>query len=76
MANAIEKELLIYFMQLNETEKKSVLQMLKTFAQERKNNLNEIDIERYNEEIDRALAEVAEGKYITQQEMEKKASKW
>jgi len=76
MANAIEKELLIYFMQLNETEKKSVLQMLKTFAQERKTNLTEMDIERYNEEIDRALAEVAEGKYIIQEEMEKKASKW
>ena len=76
MASAIEKELFAYFMQLNEAEKKSILQMLKTFVQGKKEYSNEIDIERYNKEIDEALAELAEGKYITQEEMENKASQW
>lgn len=76
MANAIEKELFAYFMQLNEAEKKSILQMLKTFVQGKREYSNKIDIEQYNKEIDEALAELAAGKYITQEEMENKASQW
>ena len=50
--------------------------MLKTFVQGKKEYSNEIDIEQYNKEIDEALAELAEGRYITQEEMENKASQW
>ena len=35
-----------------------------------------ISIEQYNNEIDDAVAEVKAGKYVTQAEMEKIASKW
>jgi hypothetical protein len=35
-----------------------------------------ISIEQYNKEIDEAVAEVKAGKYVTQAEMEKIASKW
>jgi hypothetical protein len=35
-----------------------------------------ISIEQYNKEIDDAVSEVKAGKYVTQAEMEKIASKW
>ncbi len=76
MANVLEKEWQNYFVQLNETEKKSVLQMLKAFLNSRKENMEHISIEQYNKEIDEALEEREAGNYITQEDMEKKASKW
>ena len=77
MANALDKELGCYLKQLNEAEKKSVLLMLKTFLQGRnQESAGRISIEQYNKEIDEALAQVAEGDYITQEEMEKRAAKW
>jgi len=54
--------------QLNDIEKKSILLMLKIFLQRRETT--GITIEKYNKEIDEALAEVAEGKFISQEEME------
>lgn len=76
MANALEKEWYSYFVQLSEAEKKSVLLMLKTFLHGRNEEAGRISIEQYNKEIDEALAEVAAGNYITQEEMEKQAAKW
>lgn len=63
-------------MQLNEVEKKSVLLMLKTFLQRRNDDAGRTSMEQYNKEIDEALAEAEAGKYISQDEMEKRAAKW
>lgn len=76
MANVLEQEWHSYFKQLNEVERKSVLLMLKTFLQRRPKNDGRISLEQYNKEIDEALAEVAAGNYITQEEMEKQAARW
>jgi len=59
---------------LNDTEKKSILLMLKTFLQRKETS--GISIEKYNKEIDEALEEVAEGNFISQDEMEIRASEW
>jgi len=40
MANALEQELMQYIHQLDEAEKKSILQMLKTFVKGRGSRLN------------------------------------
>ncbi len=74
--NVSEKEWQNYFVQLNEAEKKSVLLMLKVFLQRRDADAERASIEQYNKEIDDALAEVQEGHYISQDEMEKIAAKW
>ena len=76
MVYVSEKEWQKYFVQLNEAEKKSVLLMLKIFLQRRGEDVKRINIEQYNKEIDEALAEVEEGDYISQDEMEKIAAKW
>lgn len=77
MENILEEELHSYFLQLNDAEKKSVLLMLKTFLSGRSNQgIGNTNLEQYNQEIDEALAQVGEGKYISQAEMEKQADKW
>ncbi len=76
MENVMEKEWRNYFQQLNEAEKKSVLQMLKAFLQSRNANTKHISIEQYNAEIDEALLEVERGEVLSQEEVEKMAKSW
>jgi len=76
MANALERELLHYIFQLDEAEKKSVLQMLKTFLKDREQYTTPISIEQYNKEIDEAIARVEAGDYFTQEEVERMAKDW
>jgi predicted transcriptional regulator len=73
MAKTLERELLQYILQLDEAEKKSVLQMLKTFLKGRKKKLPRISIEQYNKEIDEAIAQVEAGEYYTHEEVERMA---
>ena len=76
MANALERELLQYILQLDEAEKKSVLQMLKTFLKGREKKVSRIGIEQYNKEIDEAIARVEAGEYYTHDEVERMAKDW
>jgi hypothetical protein len=76
MAKALERELLQYILQLDEAEKKSVLQMLKTFLKGREKKLPRISIEQYNKEIDEAIARVEAGEYYTHEEVERMAKDW
>jgi hypothetical protein len=70
------KEMLRNFLQLNDAEQKSVLQMIKTFLKGREEHFERVTIEQYNREIDEVLAEVAAGNYVTQEELERESAKW
>lgn len=72
----IERELLQYIFQLDEAEKKSVLQMLKAFTKDRKIKTPNVSIEQYNNEIDEAIARVESGEYFTHEEVERIAKDW
>ena len=76
MANVIDKEMNDYFIRLNDEEKKSVVQMLKTFLKGRKEQTNTIDIEHYNKEIDEAMEEVKNGDVISHEELSKMTNRW
>ena len=76
MANTLDQEFYSYFMQLTEEEKKSVLQMLKTFVKGRKENPERITLEQYNKEIDEAMEEVKKGDVYTHEEVVKMAKDW
>jgi hypothetical protein len=43
MANAVDREMFAYFMQLNDAEKKSVVELLKTFMKDRKSHFTDHD---------------------------------
>jgi predicted SnoaL-like aldol condensation-catalyzing enzyme len=76
MATTVDQELHQYLTQMNEEEKKSVLQMLKTLLKGRTQSADRASIESYNQEIDEALDQAAAGNYISQEEMEKRAAEW
>jgi GTP cyclohydrolase I len=76
MANVLDKEMFNYFTRLNEAEKKSVIQMLKTFLKGRNENPGRISIEQYNKEIDEAMDEVRRGETYSHAEVVKMAKSW
>ncbi len=76
MAKALEQELLQYILQLDDAEKKSVLQMLKTFVKGREAKASRVSIEEYNQELKEAEAEFEKGEYTPHEEFVKKIKKW
>jgi hypothetical protein len=76
MSKALEQELYQYILQLDEAEKKSVLQMLKTFLKGREGQASRISIEEYNQELQEAAAEYQRGEYTTHEEFVKQIKKW
>ncbi len=74
-ASALDNELKYYFNQLDEPQKKSLLNMIKTFVkpEERTENLT---IEQYNQELMEAEAEYERGEYITHEEMTRQIKQW
>jgi len=76
MPQTTDQQLEYYLAQLNEAEKKSLLQMLQTFLTGRKETTERISIEQYNKEIDEAEAEYERGEYITHEEMVKQLKQW
>jgi hypothetical protein len=76
MAKVLDTEMQNYFTQLNDAEKKSVIQMLKTFLQSRKDKADRISVEQYNQELQEAEAEYQKGTYVTHDELLKQIKKW
>ncbi len=76
MAKVLDKELYSYFLQLNDAEKKSILQMIKAFLNGRKTTSVRIGMEQYNNEIDKAMDEIRRGEIYTHEEVMKMARKW
>ena len=72
--SAIDKELLKYFFQLDEPQKKSLLEMIKTFL---KQDLEEkITIEQYNRELEEAMKRIEKGEFTTLEQLEKEMHSW
>jgi predicted transcriptional regulator len=76
MASALEQELLQYILQLDDAEKKSVLQMLKTFVKGREAKATHVSIEAYNQELKEAETEYEKGEYTSHEEFIKQIKKW
>lgn len=64
---SIDKEFLTYFMQLNKTQKRSLLTLVKSFLSKE----NRVSVQKYNEELEAALDRIKSGHYTTQNEVEK-----
>ncbi len=72
----LNQKMYTYFMQLNEAEKKSVVQMIKTFLQSRKATSENISIEQYNKEIEESESEIEKGESYTHEEVLKLSKQW
>jgi len=65
MANALDSEMYGYFMQLNDAEKKSVVELLKTLMKGRKDQSERISVDQYNKDVDEAMEQAGKGEYTT-----------
>ena len=71
-SSSISEEMLENFTLLNEEEKKSVLELVKTFLKSRKSDFIRQSLEEYNQELDNANEEIEAGEYVTHEEVMKK----
>ena len=69
---SISQEMLSYFMQLNDAERKSVLEMIKTFLSSRKSEFTPQSLEDYNQELEQADKEIESGDYMSHEEVMKR----
>ncbi|HOS84744.1 MAG TPA: hypothetical protein PK199_07495 [Bacteroidales bacterium] len=69
---SIDIEFLHYFTMLNDSQKKSLLQLVKTFAIKK----NQISIADYNAELEAAEKRIAKGAYTTHSDLENEARLW
>lgn len=76
MRKGLEEEMHNYFTQLDDSEKKSVIQLLKKLLKSRKGTLQRTTIEQYNKELEEAEKQIEKGNFITQEELEKEMEKW
>lgn len=76
MGKALDQEMYNYFMRLNEAEKKSVIQMLKTFLKGRKEEFTPQTLAEYNQELEEGEAEFARGEYVTAEQLLKDMKSW
>ncbi len=76
MANVLDKELIQYFMKLDEPQKKSLLEMMKSFLKPGREPLPPGTIEQYNRELDDAMARISSGEFTTLEQLEKEMQSW
>lgn len=74
-AKSLDKEITEYLTLLNPRQKKTVLSVVKNFAEEQKDWWDEISKEQQSS-IDESLAEMKAGKLTPHSEVMKKYSKW
>lgn len=74
MASVMDKELIHYFMRLNEMQKKSLLEMMKTFL--KPDDVEAINIDQYNKELDEAMERITNGEFTTLEELEREMKSW
>jgi hypothetical protein len=75
-ASTVDKELIGYFMQLDEPQKRSLLEMMKTFLRPKNEPLEAITIEQYNKELDAAMERINNGTFTTLEALEKEMHSW
>lgn len=75
-ASALDKEFLAYFTQLDEAQKKSLMELLKSFLKNGQEAMQPMSLEEYNREIDEAMRQVDRGEDTTLEDLEKEMQSW
>ncbi|MCS3797057.1 hypothetical protein [Niastella sp. OAS944] len=74
--STIDKELISYFTLLDEKQKESLLEMIKSFLKPGNSSTERVTIEQYNREIDEAVERIENGEFVTMEELLKEMKKW
>ncbi|MES1223430.1 MAG: hypothetical protein ABUT20_48490 [Bacteroidota bacterium] len=74
--SAVDKQLLKYFTQLDEPQKRSLLAMLKSFVKAGNKKKEGASIDQYNQELNEAMKRISKGGFTTLAELEKEMQSW
>ncbi len=74
--SATDKELLKYFTRLDEPQKRSLLELMKTFLGSDKEPSERASLKQYNREIDEAMQRIKRGEYTTLEDLEREMQSW
>lgn len=66
---SLSEEMLFYFTQLDDAEKKSVLNLIRTFAGNKLRSTTPQSLEVYNKELEIADKEIAEGEFVLHEDV-------
>lgn len=75
-AKAIEREMYTYFVQLNDEQQKSVVKYIKTIIKGEKAGNERISIEQYNRELEEADRRMANGHFISHEDVKEEMKTW
>jgi hypothetical protein len=76
MASILDKELIHYFTRLDEPQKKSLLEMMKSFLKSGDEPVKPVTSEQYNKELDEAMKRINNGEFTILKELEKEMQSW
>ena len=76
MASPLDKELMHYFIRLNEPQKKSLLEMMRSFLKPEDVSSERITVKQYNSELDEAMKRIDDGAFTTLEELEREMESW
>ena len=75
-AKVLDAEIHKFLPLLSLDQKKSLLDVMRSFISRGNEKTIHISIEQYNKEIEEALGQVAAGNYISHEELEKEMEQW
>ncbi|OJW82125.1 MAG: hypothetical protein BGO69_16140 [Bacteroidetes bacterium 46-16] len=76
MRQAIDKEIQQFLPLLGNEEKESILAVIRSFLNLKKENSARISVEQYNREVNESINEYKKGNYISQEDLENEAGEW
>ncbi|CAN5388586.1 hypothetical protein BH20BAC1_BH20BAC1_04190 [soil metagenome] len=76
MAGVLDRELIQYFLRLNETQKRSLLELIKSFLKTNNDSSQPQELEEYNRDLDEAMERISNGAFTTLEQLEKEMQTW
>ena len=73
---ALNKEFQHYYNLLSKGQKESMLSMMKSFIENKEQDIDRISLEQYNKELEEAENRIDKGEFITHDALKDEARKW
>jgi len=76
ITGGLDSEIQRFLPLLGNEEKQSLLSVIRSFLNLRKDEIGAVGIEQYNKEIDEAMARINNGEFTTHEDLEKEMETW
>lgn len=74
--SAIDRELLKYVTQMDDSQKRSLIELIKTFLDKKESAFETSTLQEYNHELDVAMNRINKGSFTTLEDLENEMKSW